>query len=286
MGTGTPLILFVALQCLAAGSCFKVFGVSPGRSGTDSQRVALTKLGFGPTMHMKELLAEESGIPTFHHFRLYEAAAKGEMIGFREMLEAFNSGVDYPISCFPEELLQAFPDARFILNIRPAAAWYNSLQQTICGLTPQTSWAMKILAVPIPFFPFKTFYAMTQMMDAVIAHKFVRDRTSTWGDFCLMEQALVEQIYHNWTAHVKTVIPASQLLVFQVGKDGYKELAGFLDVPVPNEDYPSINSAAEFQTILVVVKVVAVAVVLVPTAAVFFVVKRIVGTMNGKQKKT
>ena len=105
-------------------------------------------------MHMKELLFEESGIPTFHHFRMYEAAAKGEKIDWREMLEAFNSGTDQPISSFPEELLHAFPDARFVLNLRPANAWYKSIQETVCFFSPQTSWAIQILAVPLPFAPF------------------------------------------------------------------------------------------------------------------------------------
>jgi hypothetical protein len=131
------LLLAIVLQSAAACSCFKVFGLSPGRSGTDSQKVkcparlcfshlsavsdicsafqiAFTRLGFGPAMHMMKLLFEESGIPTFHHFRMYEAAVKGEKIDWREMLEAFNSGTDQPISSFPEELLHAFPDARFI----------------------------------------------------------------------------------------------------------------------------------------------------------------------------
>jgi hypothetical protein len=47
-------------------------------------QIAVTRLGFGPAMHMKQLLFEESGIPTFHH---------GEKIDWKAMLEAFNSGL-------------------------------------------------------------------------------------------------------------------------------------------------------------------------------------------------
>mgnify|MGYP002829539126 CR=1 FL=1 len=39
----------------------KVFDLGPGRTGTDSLKLALEALGFGPTYHMKEALFEEAG---------------------------------------------------------------------------------------------------------------------------------------------------------------------------------------------------------------------------------
>ena len=267
--------------CCCQTSAFKVFGASPGRSGTDSQKMALTRLGFGPTMHMKELMAEESGIPTFHHLALYERAARGETIDWVDMLKDFNSGCDFPLSAFPEELLAAFPDARFVLNIRPATSWYRSLQQSICHMSPDRSWFVRILATPLPFFPFTLFRAQTQMMDAVTAHKFVRDGVSTWGDFCSMDQPKVEEIYHNWNAYVKSVIPPKQLLIFNVGKEGYKELAAFLDVEAPAEEYPNANSSAEFRALLFALRALAAAVVLLPVALVLLLAK----WLQGKARK-
>jgi hypothetical protein len=52
---------------------------------------------------------------------MFEAAARGQDIDWVDMLKDFNSGVDYPISSYPEELLAAFPDARFILAERHPA---------------------------------------------------------------------------------------------------------------------------------------------------------------------
>ena len=99
-----------------------------------------------------------------------------------------------------------------------------------------------------------------------------------------MGQSRVEQIYLDWTAHVKRAIPAAELLVFRVGKDGYKELAEFLDVPVPNEDYPHVNSAKEFQRVIAFVKLVAVAVAMLVAVTIFFVVKGLIGAMKSKKK--
>jgi hypothetical protein len=39
-------------------------------------------------------------------------------------LDAYESGVDFPIASFPAELLTAFPDAKFILGVRDPEAWF------------------------------------------------------------------------------------------------------------------------------------------------------------------
>lgn len=286
MPSAVQLLLFslLALCHLTQISSFKVFGVAPGRSGTDSQKLALTRLGFGPCMHMKELLGEESGIPTFHMFAMFEAAARGQDIDWVDMLKDFNSGVDYPISSYPEELLAAFPDARFILNIRPSASWYKSLQQSICQVSPERAWYMRILTLPLPFFPFKVFRAQVRMMDSMTAHKFVKDGTSTWGSFCGMDQASVQKVYDDWVDFVKRVVPPSQLLVFRVGEDGYEELAAFLGVEKPDEEYPNVNSSKEFVVILGALQVVAVVTVLGPVAVVALLVRSLMSRKGGKGK--
>ncbi len=44
---------------------------------------------------------------------------------------------------------------------------------------------------------------------------------------------------------VRSAVPASQLLVYQV-KDGWKPLCGFLGTPVPSEPFPRTNDRSEF----------------------------------------
>jgi hypothetical protein len=55
----------------------------------------------------------------------------------------------------------------------------------------------------------------------------------------------LEQLYHDHNARIFSLVPAQNLLVFNV-KDGWAPLCRFLDVPVPAHDFPSRNSAAEF----------------------------------------
>ena len=47
--------------------------------------------------------------------------------------KGFNAGVVFPISAFPAELLEAYPDAKFILAVRSGKGWFKSIDSTICN---------------------------------------------------------------------------------------------------------------------------------------------------------
>ena len=105
----------------------KVMGLGFGRTGTDSLKKALIELGFGPSYHMLEVLFEEQGITTEGHAALWQAAANGEFVDWATMLKDFNSGGDFPLGAFPEEMFAAFPDAKFVLTIRDSEKWWSSI---------------------------------------------------------------------------------------------------------------------------------------------------------------
>ena len=72
----------------------------------------MAQLGFGPTYHKKVALFEEQGVSTGGHLALWEAAANGEPVDFSSMLSGFNSGTDFPLSAFPDEMLATFRGAK------------------------------------------------------------------------------------------------------------------------------------------------------------------------------
>jgi hypothetical protein len=79
----------------SAASRKKVFGLGPPRTGTDSLRVALTHLGFGPTYHMREVLFEDAGIPTGDDMEKWRQAGLGNDVhkNLAEILEPWNLAV-------------------------------------------------------------------------------------------------------------------------------------------------------------------------------------------------
>ncbi|KAJ1452841.1 hypothetical protein M885DRAFT_568233 [Pelagophyceae sp. CCMP2097] len=224
----------------------KVIGLGCGRTGTDSLKTALVDLGFGPAYHMLEVLFEEQG-----------------------MLSGFRSGADWPLSAFPEELLEAFPDAKFVLTVRPAAAWLRSLQESVCWFHAESNLPFKVL-LKLPIFPFDRILAQKVMLDSLQEFRFGRDHNiSTWNQLCdpqNADNAMAAFEQHN--AHVLAVIPPKQLLVFEAGKSSYADLATFLNVETPKEAYPRVNSKKDFAWLIQVLTAAAAAVVAVSIAAV------------------
>jgi hypothetical protein len=266
-------VLAVFTLTLADG--LKVIGVSPGRTGTESLKMALEKMGFGPVYHMNEVLFEDRGISTAGHIKFWEDAANGKPVDWQTTLQDFNSGVGYPMSMFPEELMENFPDAKFVLVTRPAEAWWKSIQATICWFGRPDNWATQVLS-GIPFFPFDRLAIQELMMDAVIARKMAPgSELKSWGALCHPEnKAATFGAYNKWYAHVRAVIPSEKLLEFKLGEHGYDELAPFLGAHVPTVPhkaaldqgyaegdimelvkYPKVNAAKEFGEIVFALKV-------------------------------
>mmetsp|Transcript_33395 Transcript_33395/g.88327 ORF Transcript_33395/g.88327 Transcript_33395/m.88327 type:complete len:233 (+) Transcript_33395:174-872(+) len=171
--------------------------------------------------------------------------AKGELV---EALEPWDSGVDFPFSSFPAEMVDQYPDAKFILTVREAGKWADSINKTICTFQsgPKQTWFMALLNT-LPFGPFPRFVEQYPMMDAIMAAKF--RGVSSWSEMCASREKAM-RAYDEWNTYVKTVVPAKKLLVFNPKEGhGYKELATFLGVDEPAEPFPHVNSTSEFEII-------------------------------------
>jgi hypothetical protein len=191
----------------------KVIGTGFGRTGTDSMREALDILGFGPCHHMVEVNAHEE------QKRLWRALAKGAAPDWEQLFAGYNSCVDWPSAYYWRELARFYPDAKILLTYRSPASWWTSFEQTIMrGIAESTD--MESLGIAL-----------------------VRDQV--FGGRIDREHAIA--VYEANVAAVKATIPASRLLVHNLG-DGWAPLCAHLGVPVPAVPYPSRNSAGEFQS--------------------------------------
>lgn len=108
---------------------------------------------------------------------------QGEKIDWERFLRDWPSGCDDPISAFPEELLAAFPSAKFILTRRPAERWHHSINSTFCQM--HDSWFMGIVN-KLPFFPFTRFNVQVPALNAIIRTKFAPNMAGveSWKDLC------------------------------------------------------------------------------------------------------
>lgn len=190
----------------------KVIGAGFGRTGTDSMREALNILGLGPCHHMFEVITNEE------QKRVWRAFVQGASIDWDQLFAGYVSCVDWPSAHYWKELADAYPEAKVVLTWRSAESWWESFEKTL---------------VPV----------MRSSTDpASLGLALVRDKV--FGGR-LDDRAHAIAIYEKNVAAVKATIAPERLLVHEAG-DGWEPLCAFLGRPVPDQPYPSRNSASDF----------------------------------------
>lgn len=195
-----------------------VIGAGVGRTGTYSLKLAINQIGLGPCHHMDEVLHNmPAQVP------LWSAAASGQADWLR-IYSGYKSAVDWPTACFFRDLATEFPEAKFVLTQRDPERWADSFGATIYKLLAGKD------SVP------EGMQVWLEMVSEVIAKTGFPPGLNR------------DELVHAFESHneaVKKTIPADRLLVFEV-KQGWAPLCDFLDVPVPDVDFPRTNHREEF----------------------------------------
>jgi hypothetical protein len=204
----------------------KLIGAGFGRSGTMSIKAALDLLGAGPCYHMKIAL------PRFWHLYFFMRAWHGKKVNWKRFFRRYNSAVDWPTCSFYKELMQEYPEAKILLNVRDPEKWYDSMYETI--------WAIQ------PAFPFWFPPVVRKIHNEIIWEGDLK------GVFEDREKAI--EVYKDWMEEVKRSVPAERLLVYDI-IEGWKPLCDFLGLPVPERPFPHINERNRFIRMIRLLKV-------------------------------
>jgi hypothetical protein len=196
----------------------RVVGAGLGRTGTHSLKLALERLLGEPCYHMIEVFDRPDDPP------VWLAAARGEMPDWDSFLAGYGAAVDWPSCSFWRELSAAYPDALVLLSVRDSAdAWWKSANETIFeGLRsrerPGGQGAM-------PGFP-----------EDIFAARF----TSHW-----MDEDAAKAAYERHNADVRASAPPERFLEWSA-REGWAPICKALDLPVPEEPFPHVNTTDEF----------------------------------------
>jgi hypothetical protein len=198
----------------------EIIGPGFGRTGTNSLKIALEHLGFGPCHHMFEVRDNPELLPD------WEAAARGETVDWDEVFRGYRSQVDWPGARYWRELAHHFPEAKVILSVRDPDAWFDSVQATIAPFISARG------THPSPHAN-----AIAEMAhQAIVAQVF---------DHRMSERDHGTRVFREHTAEVQSAIPAHRLLTFDP-RDGWQSLCEFLEVELPEIPFPTTNSSKEF----------------------------------------
>lgn len=191
----------------------RVIGASWGRTGTTSAAAALDLLGFGPCVQMQTMwdrpdLAEA-----------WAAHYRGRPADWRQLLGGFGASVDWPGAWEWPQFAELWPEAKVLLTVRDPASWYESVLGSI------HVWTTPGKDVGPP--------AVAELLDRVWAH------FGGWHGALDRDRAIAA-----YESHVDTVrrdCPPGRLIEWRVA-DGWPPLCAALDVPVPAEPMPHLNS--------------------------------------------
>jgi hypothetical protein len=198
-----------------------VIGTGFGRAGTNSLKLALERLGFGPCHHMFEVRDH----PEELHF--WQAATRGEMPDWGATFANYGACVDWPSAFFWREITAHFPDAKIVLSVRPAQDWYASIMATIYNS----------LADPVLPPPGFNRDRRHMVQDLILQQQF---------DGRLGERAHALAVYRDHIAAIQAAFGPDRLLTYNVA-EGWAPLCAFLDIEVPDEAFPLTNTTEEFQ---------------------------------------
>lgn len=197
-----------------------VIGAGLGRTGTHSLGLALEKLGYDPCYNLPEV-AKNSG-----HTEVWNDAIDGKQVDWNQLFDSYRSTVEWPTVSFIPDLVQNFPEARFVLTQRDAESWYESASKTIFeGLE---------LSAHNP--------DLLKRERSGMKRRLILEYTLE-GMYWNKERTI--ELYKKHIQHVIEVVPQERLLHFD-GKDGRKPLCEFLQRPLPSEPFPWLNERNKF----------------------------------------
>lgn len=206
----------------------EIIGAGFGRTGTVSMKAALEILGFGPCYHMREILKPRPGYNDGHlelwseHARAL-AEGRPSPIQWKRLFARYAACMDHPTCLYYKELMEAFPDAKVILNVRDPERWFVSWQTLFEGLG-----MMRAIGRFVP-----RVRRAIDIPDVLIRDGQMKGRIDH-------DSNIAEYLRHN--AEVIATVPPEKLLVFDV-KQGWGPLCAFLGVPVPDQPFPHLNES-------------------------------------------
>jgi hypothetical protein len=196
----------------------RVVGAGLPRTATRSLKHALEVLLGGRCYHMHEVFDHLEDVP------VWRAAIRGEEPDWRSFPPDCIAAVDWPASAFWRELADAHPGAVIVLSTRAdARTWWESCDATILGAARKGE---------LP-----EYGDWLDMFYELLAREI-----GDWDD-----PAAAQAFYERHNAEVRATAPPERFVDWRPA-DGWEPLCLALDVAVPDEPFPHLNTRADWES--------------------------------------
>lgn len=207
----------------------KVIGTGLPRTGTASLKGALQLLGYQQTYHMDNLLNNPAMVK--YWVELFDTGKTD----FDVLFDGFTASTDFPGFFAYKALLKKYPESKFILTTRDLDSWYDSIHKTVFQAVTS------FFAKETPTDSMRRVEGVFQLLDRYLFGQFFN------GTFTDKEKTL--SIVKAYLQEVKQNIPDGQMLVYEIS-EGWEPLCDFLDLPVPDLEFPYKNKREDFNTMI------------------------------------
>jgi hypothetical protein len=166
---------------------------------------------------MMEVFGRPEDIP------VWRAAARGQDPDWPAFLREFTAAVDWPASAYWRKLSEAFPDALVLLSLRADPdAWWASISNTIFSDT-----------------------VIRYRTESPFAPGWPHDLITAWFTPSWQNEDEAKAAYLRHNHEVRAGVAPGRLLEWLPG-DGWEPICGALEMPVPDEPFPHVNTTAMF----------------------------------------
>lgn len=214
----------------------KIIGAGLPRTGTNTLRESLQKLGYEKTYHMKELLVHPEDL----HY--WKTLCTTGTTNWKALYNGYEATVDFP--CYPwyKEHMKQYPEAKVILSTRPFEQWYSSVYSTIWqaqnpSKSQKLEMSQKVLSNP----------RLQSVMKVLEFSKEIIMEEHFEGKF--LDKMFAEKVFNRHIEDVKRSVPANKLLIYDVN-EGWEPLCKFLHATVPSDPFPHTNKREDFKVML------------------------------------
>ncbi|CAJ2507193.1 Uu.00g083790.m01.CDS01 [Anthostomella pinea] len=202
------------------------------RTATSSMQAAVEKLGFGPCLHMANILPHvERGQLMLTAVRERDTAKRQKLI--RQLIDGHASIADLPIVFFLPDLMDMYPEAKVVLNQRhDANVWSVSTHDSFDFFFSWRFWLTGML--------FKTdriWYALNM--------EVIETAKGKYGSHPFDPES---HDIHTRIVHEEAAKRNAEVLDF-TPEQGWEPLCKFLGKEVPAEPFPRVNEKKTFQII-------------------------------------
>ena len=198
-----------------------LIGAGFGRTGTLSLKSALETLGYNKCHHMIEVIRNPGEADQWLQ------AIDAQTVDWQSLLHGYQATVDWPACHFYRELAEYYPEAKVLLSVRDPQQWFESMSATTLRVIRER---MQPLDVDEP---------KNLGIELVVKAAFESEIDD-------VEHGV--RMFNQHTKEVVAAIDPDRLLIFDVG-EGWEPLCQFLEKPVPDVDFPRVNSRDEFDDI-------------------------------------